>query len=110
MALLFSVFAFQRQLGTQNPKILSPKILTQNGEMKNLLCELHHRTNLTALLFSSLGFINKTTQKFEFQVPKGTPFVKGFKILSRNSFNGSKMVLSCSEGRFFWKKVLSDLS
>jgi hypothetical protein len=40
------------------------------------------------------------TQNFEIQVPKGTHFVKGFEILSRNSFNGSKMVLSCSEGRF----------
>jgi hypothetical protein len=40
------------------------------------------------------------TQNFEIQVSKGTPFVKGSEILSRNSFNGSKMVLSCSEGRF----------
>jgi hypothetical protein len=38
-------------------------------------------------------------QNFEIQVPKGTPFVKGFEILSRNIFHGSKMVLSCSEGK-----------
>jgi hypothetical protein len=35
------------------------------------------------------------TQNFEIQVPKGTPFIKGFEILSRNSFYGSKIVLSC---------------
>jgi hypothetical protein len=40
------------------------------------------------------------TQNFEIQVLKGTLFVKGFEILSINSFNGSKMVLSCSVGRF----------
>jgi hypothetical protein len=65
MALLFSTFAFLRQLGTQNPKTLSPKgtsiqILTQNEEMKNLSSEFHHIKNLTALLFSNLGSKNKT--------------------------------------------------
>jgi hypothetical protein len=44
------------------------------------------------------------TQNFEIQVPKGTPFVKGFEILSRNRFHGSKMVLLCSEGRFSREK------
>jgi hypothetical protein len=83
---------------------------------KSLFCsvlfyEFHHRTNLTALLSGNLGSETKLyTQNFEIQVPKGTPFVKGFEILSKNSFNGSKMVLSCSEGRFYEKKVLSDLS
>jgi hypothetical protein len=64
MALLLSTFAFQRKLGTQNPKTLSPKgtiqIPTRNGEMKNLLSEFHQRTNLTALLFNNLGSRNET--------------------------------------------------
>jgi hypothetical protein len=50
--------------------------------MKNLLSEFHHRTNLTALL-SSISWGPETklnTQNFEIQVPKGTPFVKGFEI------------------------------
>jgi hypothetical protein len=37
-------------------------------------------------------------QNFEVQVPKGTPLVKVFDILSRNGFNDLKMVLSCSAG------------
>jgi hypothetical protein len=65
MALLFSIFAFQRQLGTQNLKILSPKGTSHtnsDSEWGNeiFLSEFHHRTNLTALLFSNLGSRNKT--------------------------------------------------
>jgi hypothetical protein len=63
--------------------------------MKILFSEFH----LTALLSSIL--VSKTkqkTQNFEIQVPKGTLLVKVFKILSRKSFHGLKMVLSCSEG------------
>jgi hypothetical protein len=69
--------------------------------MKNLLSEFHDRTNLTAPLFGNLGSKKKLyAQNFQIQVPKGTPFVKGFEIFSKNSFNSSKLVLSCSEGRF----------
>jgi hypothetical protein len=65
MALLFSTFAFKRQLGTQNIKTLSPKGTSHTNsdsewEMKNLLNEFHHRTNLMALLFSNMGSRNKT--------------------------------------------------
>jgi hypothetical protein len=69
--------------------------------MKNLLSEFHRRTNLTAPLFSNLGSETKLyTQNFEIQVSKGTPIAKGFEILSKNSFHGSKTVLSGSEGGF----------
>jgi hypothetical protein len=37
-------------------------------------------------------------QNFKVEVPKGTPLVKVFKILSRNGFHGLKMVLPCLEG------------
>jgi hypothetical protein len=66
MALLFSTFAFSRQLGTQNPKILSPKGTSHTntdselGNEKFIKSEFHHRTNLTALLFSNVGSRNKT--------------------------------------------------
>jgi hypothetical protein len=30
------------------------QIPTQNGEMKKILSEFHHRTNMTALLFNNL--------------------------------------------------------
>jgi hypothetical protein len=94
MALLFSDFVFIRYLSARNYKTLSLKvppiqIPTQNEKMKILLSEFHPRTNLTT---------QQNTQNFEIKVPKGTPLVKVFEILSRNGFHGLKMVLSCSEG------------
>jgi hypothetical protein len=56
--------------------------------MKNLLNEFHDRTNLTALLFVIWGPKTKlNTQNFEIQVPKGTPFVKGFEIFVKEQFS-----------------------
>jgi hypothetical protein len=56
MALLFSTFAFSRQLGTQNPKTLSPKGTSHtnsDSEWGNefFLSEFHHRSNLTAYIY-----------------------------------------------------------
>jgi hypothetical protein len=79
--------------------------------MKILLSEFHPRTILTD--FSLVSWCLKTkqnTQNFEIQVPKGTPLVKVFEILSRNGFHVLKMVLSCSKGTIQLRKVLSDLS
>jgi hypothetical protein len=50
------------------------------------------------------------TQNFKVQVPKGTPLVNVFEILSRNGFHGLKMVLSCPEGAIQLGRVFSDLS
>jgi hypothetical protein len=61
--------------------------------MKILFSEFHHRTNLMApFLVIWCPETKQNPQNFEIQVPKGTPLVKSFEILSRNSFHGLKIV------------------
>jgi hypothetical protein len=56
--------------------------------MKNLWSEFHHRTNLTALLFSNLGSRNKTMfSEIWNSGSKGYPFCKGFWDFVKEQFS-----------------------
>jgi hypothetical protein len=46
------------------------QISSQNGKIKILLTEFHHRTNMTALLLSNLGFRNIKMHAQNFEICK----------------------------------------